>query len=237
MKIPRLPKGARTQGFTLIELLVVISIIAILAGFAMPALTSAQRRGRITDSLSNAHQISLGLKMFAGDNSGSYPLYSDPPTNQTQLTDSNGAMQLLMPKYSSNKAIFANKNSAWCKIAGGTAATGGTNQYLLNQGECDWSYVAGLSETDDSRFPLLATAFAPGGVTYSTSTSAKGGVWGGTDAVVIFVDGSAKHVANLVVTAPTSFIPRSDVPTANMFTPDPTTSWLDGTQLLFLSPK
>src|SRR5207249_669708 len=54
MKIPQPPRGARTQGFTLIELLVVISIIAILAGFAMPVFSNAQKRAHITETLNNA---------------------------------------------------------------------------------------------------------------------------------------------------------------------------------------
>ena len=47
------------KAFTLIELLVVISIIGILASFAIPAVTSALAKGQMTGTLSNARQIHL----------------------------------------------------------------------------------------------------------------------------------------------------------------------------------
>ena len=53
--------------FTLIELLVVISIIAILAGLAMPAMTGVLRSGKQTKAANNARQIGLALRLFAGD--------------------------------------------------------------------------------------------------------------------------------------------------------------------------
>jgi len=237
MKIPRLTNGARTQGFTLIELLVVISIIAILAGFALPVFTSAQKKGRIADTLNNAHQISTALKMYAGDHDGTYPYYTNPDDTSTAVSTSNAAFELLMPRYSNSKAIFANKNSAWCKATTGTSSTGTTNEYKVLQGQCDWNYVAGLSETDDSRFPLIATAFSPGTQTYVKSTSKQGGVWGATDAVVVFVDHSAKVISELGNPgADGAFIKRTDVPTANMFTPDSGTGWLDGPNVKNLGP-
>jgi prepilin-type N-terminal cleavage/methylation domain-containing protein len=217
MKPQNLIRDTRSRGFTLIELLVVISIIAILAGFALPVLTKAQKNGRIADTVNNAHQIALALKMFASDNEGSYPMFANSDDATTPVESSNAAFQLLMPKYSSSKAIFINKASAWCKQAGAAAPTA-ENQYKVGIGECDWVYVRGLSETSDPRAPLVATAFKPGSIVYSTNTSDKGGVWGGSDAVVVFVDHSAKHVPKLKEeSAKTTFIPRPDVPTSNLF--------------------
>jgi prepilin-type N-terminal cleavage/methylation domain-containing protein len=224
MKIPNRIHDSRSHGFTLIELLVVISIIAILAGFALPVFTNVQKKGRITNTLNNAKQISYALKLFAGDNDGSFPLYTNPDDTTTQLANSNAAMQLLMPKYTPNKQIFINKASAWCKQPGGGTATQ-QNQYQVMQGECDWSYVRGLSETADPRSPLLATAFKPGTIQYAKNTSEKGGVWAGTDAVVVLVDFSAKQLtmpADIRDMGEVTEIKRPDQPSVNMFQFDST---------------
>ncbi len=63
----------RRFGFTLIELLVVIAIIAILAALLLPALSSAKQRGRTIQCVSNLHQISLAMRLYADDSNGLYP--------------------------------------------------------------------------------------------------------------------------------------------------------------------
>ena len=52
--------------------------------------------------------------------------------------------------------------------------------------------VAGLTTGDDPKLPLMADGFvegAPG--QYTDDPSKKGGLWKGTNAIVVFVDGSA----------------------------------------------
>ena len=65
--------NAGRRGFTLIELLVVIAIIAILAALLLPTLSNAKQKAWTTSCISNLHQIGLGMKMFADDNSELYP--------------------------------------------------------------------------------------------------------------------------------------------------------------------
>ncbi len=57
----------KPSGFTLIELLVVISIIAILASLALPAITGALARGQMTQTLSNMKQLHLATQQMALD--------------------------------------------------------------------------------------------------------------------------------------------------------------------------
>jgi prepilin-type N-terminal cleavage/methylation domain-containing protein len=65
--------------FTLIELLVVISIIAILALLAGPALTQALTKGQMTGTMNNARQLYLaGFQMATDGAANSNPAYTWP---------------------------------------------------------------------------------------------------------------------------------------------------------------
>lgn len=230
MKTPYLKKHD-LRAFTLIELLVVISIIAILAGLAFPALQNALTRGRFTSTVNNARQIGLGLRMYSGAHDGQFPLYKDADTGATMVANSNEALELLMPRYGgSDKAIFTNKQSAWCKPLPATKA----DEFRLRAGECDWAYVRGLSESSDARTPILATAFAPGGVTYVKDPTKPGGVWKGELAAVLRVDGSVHSTAELKDSGNSTFVKRIEAPTKNMFEKD--TDWLEGDNVQVLMP-
>src|SRR5438094_6824860 len=62
------------SAFTLIEMLVVISIIAVLAAFAVPALTSALTKGQMTGTMNNGRQMYLAAQQMALDGAAN----SDP---------------------------------------------------------------------------------------------------------------------------------------------------------------
>jgi prepilin-type N-terminal cleavage/methylation domain-containing protein/prepilin-type processing-associated H-X9-DG protein len=79
-----LPRPGK-RAFTLIELLVVIAIIAILAAMLLPSLAKAKEQGLAASCLSNTHQISLGIIMYADDNRQIFP-DPGPPTNSAWWT-------------------------------------------------------------------------------------------------------------------------------------------------------
>ena len=203
-------KRKTSSAFTLIELLIVIAIIAILASFALPAFLGVQERAKQTKDLSNGKQVALSLRQFAIDNNGEFPnkVYGtgvvtpgDYASSITKLgagNTSNDAFRWLLPTYTRSEQIFVVPGSAWSPAADdvldasyGTVATPGT----LAAGENGFAYITNLTDTSNSTYPLLCDAWigqANAGITYSTTKSAQGGVWGGTKAVVIFVDGSGQ---------------------------------------------
>src|SRR5215210_8042066 len=108
-------KTIKQSAFTLIELLVVISIIAVLAGIALPVFSQVQERGAQTKDLSNAKQIGLACKLYATDNNGTYPDKDGKVAAQPPLVaadSSNQAFALLVPEYLPSEKLFFTK-SAW----------------------------------------------------------------------------------------------------------------------------
>jgi prepilin-type N-terminal cleavage/methylation domain-containing protein len=201
--------------FTLIELLVVITIIAILASFALPAYTAVQERAQQTKDLSNAKQIALALKQFAADNNGAFPSKA-PGADYAAAADlaatskSNDAFWWLFPNYLQSEDIFVVSGSKWTpanpdnKIdAAGSAARTDS----LKAGENSYAYVTGLTDTSNAAFPLIADGFTSTIPKYDTSKSNKGGVWAAKKAIVAFSDASGQimkvdDITNLTVKRP-----------------------------------
>jgi prepilin-type N-terminal cleavage/methylation domain-containing protein len=209
-----------SSAFTLIELLVVIAIIAILASIALPAFSAVQERAKQTKDLSNGKQAALALKQFALDNNGVFPnrIYGTgvPYDSSGPLvagSTSNDALRWLVPTYTNSEDIFVVPGSSWSvgddnsldavlNVSGGLTypvAGGGVDNTTLASGEVGYAYVSNLNDTSNPQFPLLVdgfqiatTAGGTTGGTYPNDKTITGGVWGGTRAVVIFVDGSGR---------------------------------------------
>jgi hypothetical protein len=65
----------------------------------------------------------------------------------------------------------------------------------LPAGANEWAYVVGLGSASNPQFPLIADGFADlSRHAYSTNETARGGVWKGINAIVIFCDDSAKVI-------------------------------------------
>ncbi len=193
MKVSQIKRGA----FTLIELLVVITIIAILAGIALPVYNNVTEKGQQTKALSNAKQVGLACKLFAGDNDGNFPQEYTltgteyVPNFGAAPADSNRAFRQLVPNYVASENIFYVAKSAWTPNTPDENTTG--EAQALKGGENHWAYVPRLNDTSNPNFPLIADGFTTGGAatgTYTGNQTLPGGVWSGKRAIVVKADQS-----------------------------------------------
>lgn len=66
------------RAFTLVEVLVALSIIVLVIVLALPALSTARRSGRNTESLSMLRQLTAGLRMYADASRDAFPYAGVP---------------------------------------------------------------------------------------------------------------------------------------------------------------
>jgi len=78
----------KTSAFTLVEMLVVISIIAVIAGLALPAITGAMTRGQMTQAISNARQVYIATFSMVQDGSTTGDAKYGWPGDLANSTDS-----------------------------------------------------------------------------------------------------------------------------------------------------
>jgi prepilin-type N-terminal cleavage/methylation domain-containing protein len=114
----------KSSAFTLIELLVVITIIAILAGIALPVFTRVQEKARVTQDLSNLRQLGIGTVAYLNDN-------NDTMFTSTTKANTFYAPGLLQVNYVPNVKVFL---SPFDKRSGGTPnpISYGVNDNILN---------------------------------------------------------------------------------------------------------
>ncbi len=232
----------KTSAFTLIELLVVITIIAILASIALPVFNGVTERANQTKDLSNAKQIGLACKLFATDNNGSFPSRA-PAVDYNTATPlaggavSNDALWWLFPNYLQTEDIFAVAGSAWTPTSPDNtldAPGAGARTLTLAGGQNSYAYVAGLTDTTNPAFPLLADGFSSGGIpNYVVNKSLPGGVWAAKKAVVIFCDASGQ-IMKVTPTAPLTVLRPGTTTSAGLFAA--AADWLDGTANPVLNP-
>jgi len=233
-------KVSKSSAFTLIELLVVISIIAILAGIALPVFGEVQVRGAQTKALSNAKQVGTGCKLFAMDYQGNFPQWpkgaDGAPDKAGTATDSNAVLETLIPDYLPDKGVFSIPKSAYCKVTSDSA----TERLKLVAGDNEWAYVTNLSDTSNSRFPLIADGFSVGSESapsYNADETTPGGVWKAKKAIVVRVDisGTVETLYGQGTGAARKGTVKrfDDKPTENAFVADTAQEWLnEKTQVL-----
>jgi prepilin-type N-terminal cleavage/methylation domain-containing protein/prepilin-type processing-associated H-X9-DG protein len=199
----------KLHAFTLIELLVVISIIAILAGLALPVFTAAMERGRATEDKNNLSGLGKGIIMYLNDNDDS--MFS---------ASSSGAQtwpNLLHAKYVKDwngfRSPFDKVTAARPKASGvsdpgdGTAAV--PVSYGLNEKTFDTfvgKWASGSSAVilaapavdtavSGKKVAFLATALATSNVKISTPTGKDLGTHQSRQAInVLYADGHVEQM-------------------------------------------
>jgi prepilin-type N-terminal cleavage/methylation domain-containing protein len=241
MKIPK-----STQAFTLIELLVVISIIAILAGIALPVFSQVQEKGKQTQDLSNAKQVGLACKIFATDNDGRYPYQNgqvDPPASPANAAaglayTSNQVFASLIPNYLPTEKIFYLAGSAWSPNRPDEKIIQAADRCEANSN--NYAYMYGMYDTYNPSYPLVFDAPMSSSTTYSTNPATKGGVWKGKKAIVIRCDGSGSvETCTLPAGGSTSTIQGQTGGTAktDILVPNAGNNWMDSTANGVLYPQ
>ncbi len=133
-------KWWKKRGFTLIELLVVIAIIGILAGFLLPAISSARKRAQSSKCINNLHQMMISIRTYTMDYNEAFPAI-------TTSTPSAGAgSNELNPLYS---RYLATTELAKCSASTITVSTQSFDV-------ADYAYNYGLTESDASDTLVLA---------------------------------------------------------------------------------
>jgi len=223
------------RGITRFQVFVSASLIAVIGylvfGVIIPGITY-DRYPRIREQLNNGRQIYLSMRNYAYemDHGGAFPTFVNPKDQAGLFMSSNEAFEILLPRYLDDKRPFFNKNSTWCKTTPKSEATA----YKVQPGENDWCYVRGLRDNSNSRWPLLANAFAPNTTTYVKDQSQRGGVWKGANAIVVWAGGSAEIVETKEADNG-FFVQRSDNPKLDAFQKDG--EWLTGENVEVLYPK
>jgi len=237
MKINKLNKPS--NAFTLIELLVVIAIIAILASIALPVFSSVQTRGFQTKDLSNAKQIGLACKLYAADHDGLFPdkdgRAADPPvTPLTSADTSNQAFASLVPRYLPAEKLFYLAKSAWSPNIPDEKMTAPADRCEASTN--NYAYELGMTESSNPSFPLIADAPSTGGASavFVTDPTAKGGVWSGKKAIVVFFNDTGT-TENIDATSLTVLGPTGAAAPADIFAPSGT--WISPTGNSLLLPQ
>ncbi|MHB1082844.1 MAG: type II secretion system protein [Prosthecobacter sp.] len=146
-------KTKRNHAFTLIELLVVITIIAILAGLAVPTYTYVQMLANQARGVNNAKQLIIAMKLFSKDHSSQYPDSVSNPLTGCLAQNANDAFRLMIQeKIVTDERIFG------CPAGfNPDGSLGQSPNYgnALMPGENHWAMTGNQTDTTVGNMPLV----------------------------------------------------------------------------------
>jgi len=123
----------KLKAFTLIELLVVISIIALLAALAIPALAKAMEKSKAIADASNMRQLGIGIMAYLGDSDQVLPKKDSADANSLSWP------QTLQAKYVTDWKAFRSPFDK--RTTAGADAASQPVSYGLNNNALTTTYV------------------------------------------------------------------------------------------------
>lgn len=184
------------QGFTLIELLVVISIIAILAGMLLPAISLVRESARKANCGSNQRQITMAMMAYGVDNDGAWPYAQGATANGGVPTEGSATTAVATLAFVSMSTdgelvakIFACPSVATVKPSAEVSASWDTNSLPTGWAATSVGYCFDVTTPPNAKANRVVLADRP--VPSSSDTALTNHK---KMAVAVFADG---HVGNI----------------------------------------
>ena len=129
----RIANPVRAEGFTLIEMLISLAIILILFTMMYGFGSRSNQMSQKKKCQSNLQKMYIALQIYSNDSHGQFPMV-------TNATSSEDPLDMLVPRYSSDTAIFVCPGSKDSALPAGGS---------LRKGRISYAYYMGRTVSDN----------------------------------------------------------------------------------------